>query len=33
VGSVVWIEDEPGIGKSSLVAEAMSSIDPEWDIG
>ena len=41
-GTVVWIEGEPGIGKSSLVAEALSiagsiagSIggQPEWDVG
>ena len=33
-GAVVWVEGEPGIGKSSLVAEALASAsDPEWDIG
>ena len=33
-GSVVWVEGEPGIGKSSLVAEALAAgIDPGWDIG
>jgi predicted ATPase len=32
VGSVVWIEGEPGIGKSSLVAEAMAANDPGSDI-
>jgi DNA-binding CsgD family transcriptional regulator/tetratricopeptide (TPR) repeat protein len=33
VGSVVWIEGEPGIGKSSLVAEALAANDPGPDIG
>jgi hypothetical protein len=32
-GSVVWVEGEPGIGKSSLVAEALAAIDPGWDVG
>jgi predicted ATPase len=33
-GAVVWVEGEPGIGKSSLVAEALTTrSDPEWDIG
>ena len=33
-GAVVWVEGEPGIGKSSLVAEALAAgSDPEWDIG
>src|SRR5580693_3446804 len=32
-GSVVWVEGEPGIGKSSLVAEALADSDPHWDIG
>jgi DNA-binding CsgD family transcriptional regulator len=33
-GSVVWVEGEPGIGKSSLVAEALAAGgDPGWDIG
>jgi DNA-binding CsgD family transcriptional regulator len=32
-GSVVWVEGEPGIGKSSLVAEALADSDPKWDIG
>jgi DNA-binding CsgD family transcriptional regulator len=32
VGSVVWIEGEPGIGKSSLVAEALAANDPGLDI-
>ncbi len=31
---MVWVEGEPGIGKSSLVAEAIASgSGPEWDIG
>jgi hypothetical protein len=31
---VVWVEGEPGIGKSSLVAEALASaVQPEWDVG
>jgi DNA-binding CsgD family transcriptional regulator len=33
-GRVVWVEGEPGIGKSSLVAVALAEAgDPEWDIG
>jgi len=32
VGSVVWIEGEPGIGKSSLVTEAMAAYDPGADV-
>ena len=32
VGSVVWVEGEPGIGKSSLVAEAMAGLDPGTDV-
>ena len=33
-GSVVWVEGEPGIGKSSLVAEALAAGSGlEWDIG
>jgi DNA-binding CsgD family transcriptional regulator len=33
-GTVVWVEGEPGIGKSSLVAEALAAgCDPSWDIG
>src|ERR1700760_1435489 len=32
-GSVVWVEGEPGIGKSSLVAEALTDVDPSWDTG
>ena len=31
---MVWVEGEPGIGKSSLVAEALTAAcDPDWDIG
>src|ERR1700748_536719 len=33
-GAVVWVEGEPGIGKSSLVAEALAAGgDPGWGIG
>ena len=32
-GAVVWVEGEPGIGKSSLVAEALTGGAPGWDIG
>jgi DNA-binding CsgD family transcriptional regulator/tetratricopeptide (TPR) repeat protein len=33
-GSVIWVEGEPGIGKSSLVAEALAEVsEPGWDIG
>jgi len=38
-GTVVWVEGEPGIGKSSLVAEALSAVSlsavsqSEWDVG
>ena len=33
-GTVVWIEGEPGIGKSSLVAEALAVAGrPAWDVG
>jgi DNA-binding CsgD family transcriptional regulator/tetratricopeptide (TPR) repeat protein len=33
-GTVVWVEGEPGIGKSSLVAEALAGASqPEWDVG
>jgi hypothetical protein len=30
---VLWVEGEPGIGKSSLVAEALAGSDPAWDVG
>jgi DNA-binding CsgD family transcriptional regulator len=33
-GSLVWVEGEPGIGKSSLVAEALTETTAlGWDIG
>jgi DNA-binding CsgD family transcriptional regulator/tetratricopeptide (TPR) repeat protein len=33
-GAVVWVEGEPGIGKSSLVAQALTTgSDAGWDIG
>jgi AAA ATPase domain len=33
-GAVVWVEGEPGIGKSSLVVEALAGVDePGWDVG
>ena len=33
-GAVVWVEGEPGIGKSSLVAEALAAGSaPGWDLG
>src|ERR1700760_3798844 len=33
-GSLIWVEGEPGIGKSSLVAEALAAGSaPGWDIG
>jgi predicted ATPase len=32
-GTVVWVEGESGIGKSSLVAEALAAGGPGWDIG
>jgi hypothetical protein len=34
VGTAVWVEGEPGIGKSSLVVEALSgATELGWDIG
>ena len=31
---MVWVEGEPGIGKSSLVAEALAAAgQPSWDVG
>ena len=33
-GAVVWVEGEPGIGKSSLVVEALAGAgELGWDIG
>ena len=33
-GAVVWVEGEPGIGKSSLVVEALAAVSElGWDIG
>ncbi len=33
-GTVAWVEGEPGIGKSSLVAEALAEAgQPGWDVG
>jgi len=33
-GTAIWVEGEPGIGKSSLVAEGLAGgCDPGWDIG
>ena len=33
-GAVVWVEGEPGIGKSSLVIEALAGVSElGWDIG
>jgi DNA-binding CsgD family transcriptional regulator len=33
-GTVIWIEGEPGIGKSSLVAQALAEAgEPGWDVG
>src|SRR6202041_644172 len=31
-GTVVWVEGEPGIGKSSLVAEVLAGSDPPWSV-
>src|SRR5690349_24848346 len=33
-GALIWVEGEPGIGKSALVAEALAAGSaPGWDIG
>src|SRR5712691_5415184 len=33
-GAVAWVEGEAGIGKSSLVAEALAATtDPGWEVG
>ena len=32
-GTVIWVDGEPGIGKSALVAEALAGSDSGWDIG
>jgi AAA ATPase domain len=33
-GTAVWVEGEPGIGKSSLVVEALAGAsEPGWEIG
>jgi KaiC/GvpD/RAD55 family RecA-like ATPase len=33
-GAVVWVEGEPGIGKSSLAAQALAAASqPGWDVG
>jgi DNA-binding CsgD family transcriptional regulator len=33
-GTAVWVEGEPGIGKSALVAEALAAAsEPGWNIG
>ncbi len=33
-GTVVWVEGEPGIGKSCLVAKALAAVDKlPWDVG
>jgi predicted ATPase len=33
-GAVIWVEGEPGIGKSSLVAEAVAATSqPGWEVG
>jgi AAA ATPase domain len=33
-GAVVWVEGEPGIGKSTLVAQALTGVSKlGWDIG
>jgi DNA-binding CsgD family transcriptional regulator len=33
LGRVVWVEGEPGIGKSALVAEALADFDRSWNVG
>ena len=33
-GTAIWIEGEPGIGKSSLVAKALAAVsEPGWKVG
>jgi len=32
-GSAVWVEGEPGIGKSALVADAVADCDASWNTG